>query len=233
MIIADRGERDHRPGGRWSTPRLVDDLLALASLERAAAQVVTGWVPKIGELGDKLALAAELEGHLVRASALRQHALCFLERDDTRLTAAPAWVEPLRALDAHGSPVEVVDGVLGGVRRVLRSRYRRLVEVLDPMLDARLRATVVAALDALDSGVSPIGTPRPCRAGGTEIAAALEAAWRADPGPRVVDRRGRLGTGRPRARPGAPGRPTPAARSGPGPTSAGARAAPSRIWPVS
>ena len=185
MIVADRTEREHRPGGRWSTPHLVDDLLQLSAMERATAQVVTGWVPKVGELDEKLALAAELEGHLVRAGALRQHALVLLERDEGRLLADPAWIEPLRALDEQGSPTSVVDGVLGGVHPWLLARYQWLLEALDPMLDARLRATALAAVEALGDERSPIGTIRPCRSGGAELADALESARMGEAGDRV------------------------------------------------
>src|SRR5581483_10094801 len=46
--------RDARPGGRWSTPSLVEDVLHLAAVERAVAHVTAGWVPKVPELDAKL-----------------------------------------------------------------------------------------------------------------------------------------------------------------------------------
>jgi len=102
VTVPDRTERDHRPGGRWSSPHLIDDLLHLTVIERAAAHVTAGWVPKIAELDDKLALAAGLEGHWLRAIALRQHALTLAERDTDALTADSGWIAPLHALDHQG-----------------------------------------------------------------------------------------------------------------------------------
>ena len=184
-VVADHGQRDGRPGGRWSSPHLVDDLLHLAAVERAAAHLVTGWVPKVGELDDKLALAAELEGHLARACTLRHHALALVQRDEVRLTVDPGWIEPLRVLDVRGSSAEVVDAVLGGVRSFLQARYQHLLEHLDLMLDARLRETVATSLAVLEADHSPIGT---CRSPGRSSAMAveLEAGRRGPAGPRAA-----------------------------------------------
>lgn len=174
MTVADLTGREQRPGGRWSTPQLLDTVLHLALVERATAHVVAGWVPKVPELDDELLLAAGLEGHLVRAGALRQHALTLLERDASGLVAAPAWVDPLRELDASTDPAAVVAGV-GAARAWLAARYRALDEQLDPLLDTRLRDTVRAAVLALDAAVSPIGTPQPAGDPHHPLAAALDA----------------------------------------------------------
>jgi uncharacterized ferritin-like protein (DUF455 family) len=178
--IADRSERERRPGGRWSTPRLLDDLLRLAAIERAAAHVVAGWVPQVPELDDKLALAAGLEGHLVRAGALRHQALALLERDELGVTAAPGWIEPLRALDLGARADLVVTGVLGDLRSFLLDRYRVLRDELDPLYDARLRSVVAGAIDSLASATTSIGTahPAPLPEGG--LRRALDGAWSMD-----------------------------------------------------
>lgn len=176
MTVADRTDRERRPGGRWSSPQLLDDLLHLAAVERAAAHVVAGWVPKIGELDDKLALGAAFEDHLVRATALRQHALALLERDDDALQAAPAWVGPLRALDAELDRDVVLDGLLGGTRSYLLARYRDLVGRLDPLLDARTLATVRAAVDVLGRDATGIGTPAVERHDSGDLAGQLAVA---------------------------------------------------------
>jgi uncharacterized ferritin-like protein (DUF455 family) len=185
VIVADRTDRDRRPGGRWSSPHLLDDLLRLASVERAAAHVVAGWVPKVPELDDKLALAAGLEGYLMRAGALRHQALALFERDEQALLVAPVWIEPLRQLDADGTSADVVEGILGDVRSFLLARYRELDGRLDPLLDARLRATVTGAIHALSADRSSIGTPMPALGATTALSAALDAAWSADMAPRV------------------------------------------------
>ena len=141
--------RDERPGGRWSSPGLLEDLLALAATERAAAHLVAGWAAKVPELDDELGLVHGLEGHLVRAIALRTHALALLERDEEGLTADPGWVDPLRRLDVDGDAGAVVAAVGGPLRAHLRGRYLDLSDRLDPLYDARLLTTVRAALDAL------------------------------------------------------------------------------------
>jgi len=51
-------DRGLRPGGRWSSKGLVEDVLLLATLERATAHVAAGWVPKVPGISEKLALAA-------------------------------------------------------------------------------------------------------------------------------------------------------------------------------
>jgi len=175
VTVPDRTERDHRPGGRWSSPHLIDDLLHLAVVERVAAHLIAGWVPKIGELDDKLALAAGLEGHWLRAITLRQHALTLAERDNDALTADPGWIVPLHALDHRGDGQLIITAI-SGVRQFLLSRYRELAERLDPMLDARLRATVHSAIDALACSMTAIGTPMPLAGRDTSLPTQLEIA---------------------------------------------------------
>jgi uncharacterized ferritin-like protein (DUF455 family) len=178
--IADRSERERRPGGRWSTPHLLDDLLRLAAIERAAAHVVAGWVPKVADLDDKLALAAGLEGHLVRAAALRHQALALLERDERGVTAAPSWIEPLRALDASEGAEPVVTGILGDLRSFLLDHYRVLRDELDPLFDARLQAVVAGAIDALAADATSIDTHHPAPPPHGALRLALDDAWSVD-----------------------------------------------------
>ncbi len=184
-MLASRSQRDQRPGGRWSSPTLLDDLLRLAALERTAAHVVAGWVPKLPDLDDKLAVAAGLEGHLVRAAALRQHAHTLLERDDSGLTADPAWVEPLRILDDRADPGELARVLSGELRPFLAQRYRELELGLDALLDARLRATVGSAIAALDADRTAIGTAVTVVEASGELTAALRVAWCVDSGTRL------------------------------------------------
>ena len=125
-------------------------MLRLATVERAVAHLIAGWVAKVPELDTKLALAAGLEGHLARAAALRNQALALLERDDDGLTACPGWVVPLRDLDAHISSALMTAAVGGPVRRFLSDRYADLASRLDPLVDARLLAIVSAAVAAFD-----------------------------------------------------------------------------------
>jgi uncharacterized ferritin-like protein (DUF455 family) len=185
VIVADRAARDQRPGGRWSTPDLLDDLLHLAAVERTAAHVVAGWVPKVPDLDHKLALAAGFEGHLVRANALRTHALTLLERDEDALLVAPGWVEPLHALDGGTDPAAVAGAVLGGLLPFLLDRYRGLAVHLDPLLDTRLIGTVQAAITALSAPVAPIGTEVLPATDATGLRAALAEARAPTSVPRV------------------------------------------------
>lgn len=185
MIVANRSDREQRPGGRWSTPTLLDDLLRLAVLERTAAHLVAGWVPKIHELDEKLALAAHLEGYLSRAGAVRHQALALLERDDAGLAASPAWVEPLRRLDSSATAATIAPAVLVDLNGFLLARYGDLEARLDPLFDARLRATVAGAIAALGSPVTSIGTPRPPAETNGALRLALEQAWSAADDERV------------------------------------------------
>src|SRR5262245_11960128 len=115
MRLATRSDREARPGGRWSSPHLVDELLYLAVLERATAHVMAGWIPKIPGIDDKLAVAACLEATMLRANAVRQHAFALNERDPAHMMVSPLWVEPLVVLDASASAAEIVDAVLGDI----------------------------------------------------------------------------------------------------------------------
>jgi hypothetical protein len=144
-----RPDRADRSGGRWSTPGLLDDVLRLAAVERAVAHLITGWVVKVGDLDEKLALVASLEGHLDRAVAMRNHAVALLERDEAGLTAHRSWVEPLRALDASGDPSAVIAAVGGDIPAFLRDGYARLADGTDPLFDARLLASVRKGLTDL------------------------------------------------------------------------------------
>jgi hypothetical protein len=185
MTIATRAGREARPGGRWSKPDLLSDLLRLAATERAVAHVIAGWVPKIPELNDKLGVAAGFEDAMARAGALRNHALALLERDETGLTVDPVCIEPLRDLDRCENLADVVAGLLGDVRWFLLGRYRELGPQLDPLFDNRLIATVRTAVDRLVSETSSIGTSVGRDVGCGSLAVALTAAWTADSGARV------------------------------------------------
>jgi uncharacterized ferritin-like protein (DUF455 family) len=175
-------DRDNRPGGRWSTPGLLDELLRLAACERALAHLIAGWAVKIPELDDELEVVAGLEGALVRAIALRNHALALLERDEAGLTGRTSWIAPLRELDRSPSAVGVVDAVRGDIRGFLLTRYRDLASRLDPLYDARTLVTIRAAIDAL-TPVSDGSTPVVDEVG--PVRADLERAWVDDTAPRV------------------------------------------------
>jgi hypothetical protein len=216
VTLVDPSTRTDRPGGRWSSPRLVEELLQLAAIERAVAHVIAGWVPKVGELDEKLALAAELESTILRAAALRQQALVLSWRDEAAIQAAPEWIEPLRTLDSCGDVDRVVAAVLGDVRWFLLGRYRALHAGLDPMLDARLRGVVRHAIADLEEEVSGIGLARQVRHDAVGVGDALQVAWDAETPPTVpmdevlwpsIDRV--PVPARPAGRP----RPTPGARS--------------------
>lgn len=167
-------DRDQRSGGRWSTPDLIDEILHLALLERAVVHVAAGWVPRVPELDEKLRLASIIEDHMVRAVALRQHAVALLERDESGVIGRSTWIEPLRALDATTDAVAVATALLGEVDPFLVRRYRDLAGRLDPLYDFRLLATLRTAIDVLDLEMLGAG-PATGSAGG--LSAALDAAW--------------------------------------------------------
>lgn len=178
MTLPSYADREARAGGRWSTPGLILDLLRLASLERAVAHVIAAWVPKIPDLDDKLAVASGFEDAMVRASALRQHALTLLERDERGLTIDRDWVAPLRELDRRAKLADVVEGLLVDVPAFLLSRYRALAAQLDLLLDARLIATVHTAIDRLGTDASSIRVSTSPGLG--SLAVALDSAWEAN-----------------------------------------------------
>lgn len=184
-MLPQKAGRETRPGGRWSTANLPNYLLRLAAIERAAAHVIAGWVPKIPELDEKLAVASEFEDAMLRAAALRKHALALLERDETELKTDPCVVKALHKLDRLRGIADVVKGVLGDLRCFLRIRYAELAASLDPLLDTRLIATIDDAISTLQSDISPIGSPRQPYAGNGLLFSALQACWERDSGASV------------------------------------------------
>ncbi len=176
-------DRDQRPGGRWSAPELVDDLLRLAALERAVAHVSAGWVAKTPELDDKLRLASRLDATMARASAVRGYALALLERDDSALTVKPVWVAPLRLLDASHDSAPVVQGLCQDVPSVLLARYREIAARIDPLYDARLMAVVRSAIGELErlgpatSGTLVAEVHRALADSDTEVVSLDEVMW--------------------------------------------------------
>jgi hypothetical protein len=174
-------DRDARPGGRWSSPDLLDEVLRLALVERAVAHVTAGWIAKIPELDNKLAVARTLEGSIERASALRQQALVLLERDEAGLVTSPVCIDPLQVLDERDDPSAVVEGILVGAPSFLLERYRDLASRLDPLYDARLLRIVRSAVDALAfDDEAEDGQDR--QGHGASLRTALNAAWSDDGG---------------------------------------------------
>ena len=145
-------DRGLRPGGRWSSADLVDEIFRLATTERALAHVAAGWVPKVPAIDDKLELAATLESSLTRASELRRHGTALCERDEGAVRSDPAWVGRLLALDSSGTPARVLGALTGELPAVLRARYEELRDRLDPLFDHRLLTTVRRALQDLGPG---------------------------------------------------------------------------------
>jgi hypothetical protein len=191
-------DRELRPGGRWSTPDLVDELLRLATLERAVAHITNGLIPKLVVLDDKIVLSDGLEAAMGRAMTLRHHALTLLERDPTALWASRSWIEPLRRLDADPDPLAILTALRGDVAAFALGRYRGLAERLDPLYDTRLLGTIGTAIDAI--GAAAVAAPLP-----GPVAEALTEAW-ADPAPERVGLEETLWA--PVGRVPSPGRPT-------------------------
>jgi hypothetical protein len=176
LAYPDRGQR---PGGRWSPPDIVDGLIHLAAVERAAGHVLSGWLPKIAELDDKIELASVLEGSVARATALRQHALRLLERDEGLLLCRATWVEPLRDLDASADAGRVIKALCLDLRAFLVARYRGLLAQLDELYDVRLIGTLRAAIEQLS------GPSRRANGASSAFADALEKSWTDDNAPLV------------------------------------------------
>jgi uncharacterized ferritin-like protein (DUF455 family) len=172
-------DRNLRPGGRWSPPDVVGALIHLAAIERAAAHAVSGWLPKIPELDDKIRLASVPENSMARAVALRQHALKLLERDSSLLIAHASWIEPLRILDAGAESNAFAHGINVDLNAFLQIRYRALLAQLDELYDARAIASLQAAIEQLSSS--------PARQNGapSALAVALEQAWNDESTPPV------------------------------------------------
>jgi hypothetical protein len=170
----DRGER---PGGRWSAPGLVEEILRLATLERSLAHLTAGWAPKVADLDEKIPLAARLEEVMARALALRGQAVTLLERDEGALYFRQGWLAPVQALDSSSNEGEFLAG-MARIRRSLRARYEYLAAHLDPLFDARLLGSVRAAL-------SGNATPKETalRVTGLGVAGTLELADDDEPDP--------------------------------------------------
>ncbi len=192
-------DRQRRPGGRWSTPDLVDELLRLATLERAIAHITNGLIPKLTALDDKVALSNGLEATMGRAMALRFAALTLLERDPDALYGSRAWIEPLRVLDADPDPEAIKVGLTGDVAAFALDRYRGLAERLDSLYDTRLLGTIATAVAAITEAC---GEPDP-----GPVAEALARAW-SDPEPERIGLEDTLWA--PVGRVPSPGRPTQA-----------------------
>lgn len=171
-------DRNRRPGGRWSTPALVEELIHLAAIERAVAHAICGWLPKIPELDEKIRLAFAMEGNMARALAMRQHALKLLERDETLLLARASWIEPFCILDANPDFHSVIEGIFFDLSTFLATRYREILARLDELFDRR-------AIVALRSGLQQLSAV-PRRAGETTFSVALERAWNDHTAPLVL-----------------------------------------------
>jgi hypothetical protein len=172
-------DRNARSGGRWSTPSLMGYLLRLSATERAAAHIAAGWIPKVAAIDAKLNLAAFFEQSMTRAIALRRQALSHLERDDSAFQVRPAWIEPLRELDASAIADRVAEQLTGGLCVFLLARYRELLSCLDPLLDARTISAVRSAIDSLSGAAASADGNGAAESFGI----ALEKAWADDGGP--------------------------------------------------
>lgn len=162
-------DREQRPGGRWSAPRLLGDVLRLVAIERAVAHVLAGWIPKVADLDEKVRLGADLEATMARAADLRRDALVLCERDEAGLVVSRAWVEPLRVLDASPTADAPVEALTREIPAFVLSRYLEIAAAADPLYDARLLRTVRAAIAEL----SPAAPPAPADG---SLARCLQAA---------------------------------------------------------
>lgn len=146
--------------------RLAAFLGELGYLERAAAHVLAGWVPRVTRLHEKAAAARAAHSHMQQAERLRRQ-VWALTRLEGGAVPVPAHARSLmQALDAapHEAALRVAfDSFL---RPRILELYRSLANRCDPLLNEGAFALCRSAMQELESHV-----------GEATNSSALEADW--------------------------------------------------------
>jgi uncharacterized ferritin-like protein (DUF455 family) len=147
------------PAGLART-RLVERLGELGYLERAAAHVLAGWVPRAVALADKVALARAAHRHMQRANGLHRQVWALTRLEDGVGTVATGARTLMQALDAAPTEAALRMGFDRFLRAHLLTLYRSLAERCDPLLNestwALCRSAVLDLETRLDSKRQPV-----------------------------------------------------------------------------
>lgn len=155
---------------------LAGRLSELGYLERAAAHVLAGWVPRIVQLNSKVAAVRAAHRHMQRAEALRRQVWAL-----TRLDYGPPKVSCgarsfMEALDFAPSKTALFSGMDSFFRPHLRELYQSLVARCDSLIHEGAFVLCAAALDELQTGLINDGAS-PSEY--TNWLKSLEVLWRA------------------------------------------------------
>lgn len=118
-----------------SRSRLVDRLGELCYLERAAAHVLAGWVPRAVALRDKVALARAAHRHIQRANGLRRQVWALTRLEGGAGTVATGARTLMQALDAAPTEAALCSGFDRFLRPHLLALYRSLAKRCDPLVN--------------------------------------------------------------------------------------------------
>lgn len=135
MSVTPSTSRDRSDSRELTRTELAGLLSELGYLERAAAHVLAGWVPRIVSLHDKVAAARAAHRHMQRAEVLRRQ-VWALTRLDGGTVPAPAGARTLmQALDAAPGDAALRAAFDEFLRPRLLALYHSLAERCDPLLN--------------------------------------------------------------------------------------------------
>lgn len=124
---------NHHPA-HLTRDTLVGLLAELGYLERAAAHLLSGWVPKIVSLHTKVGAAMAANRHMQRADGLRKMVWGLTRLDEEPRTVSSGARELMRAIDGSPSEALFLSALDGFLRPRLLDSYRNLTARCDSLL---------------------------------------------------------------------------------------------------
>jgi len=139
----------------WQRPAMFFTLQRVAYLERAAAHILAGWIPKVAGIDTKLALGRFQYASMQSASALRNTTQSMsLPLGGWKLSLPEGWRSYACAIDRGASESIVLWSVFADIKRRARGLLVDALNGADPVLDATIREQLTTALRSLEAQIA-------------------------------------------------------------------------------
>lgn len=120
---------------RWGVGEAAASLNELAYFERAVAHVLAGWVPRVPDMGIKVALGQHAYHAVDRAARLRARLSGLMRATAEELPVPEGWRQALKRVDEASDAPALLVGLYGVVWPQLIALYRRHLASTDPLRD--------------------------------------------------------------------------------------------------
>lgn len=135
----------------WTAQQAAASLNELAYFERAAAHILSGWLPRIPALDIKVEMAQHLYQAIDRATQLRRRLVGLTRAHAAELPVSQGWQTVMARVDAAPNAYALLAGLYQFVWRRLTGLYQAHVACADPVGDSPSLRLMTCALPEIEA----------------------------------------------------------------------------------